>query len=125
MENINKLKPHAPLVLRIGIALVFIWFGLQQLFHADKWIGLIPEWVVSISHLSAVTIVYFNGVFEVVLGLFLFFGIFTSIVSFLLALHLLTIIIDVGYNPIGVRDFGLLMATISIFLDNVSKKIES
>lgn len=111
-----KMKSSAPVVLRIGIALVFLWFGAQQLTNVGAWTRLIPESIISMSDLTATTLVHFNGAFEVVFGLVLLVGFFTRITSFLLALHMLSIMFTVGYGPIGVRDFGLSMATIAIFL---------
>ena len=107
---------YAPVVLRVGLSLVFLWFGSQQLLHTGAWTGLIPEWTLSLSGLNATTLVHFNGAFEIVFGICLLAGYFTRMSALLLALHLLGIIANVGYTPIGVRDFGLLMATIAVFL---------
>ena len=114
--TLEKMKSYAPVVLRIGLALVILWFGSQQLLDASAWSGLIPQMATSLSGLDATTLVYFNGAFEVVFGLCLLAGFFTHIVSLLLALHMLLITVTVGYNAIGVRDFGLAMAAISSFL---------
>ncbi len=119
-ENINlKMKKFAPIILRIGISLVFLWFGSQQLLNTNSWISFIPDWVVNISHLSAQTLVHFNGAFEIVFGICLLFGYFTRITALLLALHMLDITFTVGYTSIGIRDFGLSIATLSIFLYGV------
>ena len=117
------MKSLAPTVLRIGMAIVFLWFGTQQLLHTSAWIGLIPKSVMSISGLTAATLVHFNGAFEIVFGLCLLFGFFTRTTALLLALHILDITYVVGYNAVGVRDFGLSIATIALFLygmDSVS-----
>ncbi len=114
------MKNYAPTVLRIGISLVFLWFGSQQFLHTSTWIRLIPESVINMSGLTASTLVHFNGAFEIVFGLCLFLGFFTRLCSLLLALHLLSIVSVVGYGPIGVRDFGLSVATFSLFLYGVS-----
>ncbi len=103
-------------MLRIGISLVFLWFGWQQVFDPNTWVSLIPEWATRFSGLSAGTLVLVNGTFELVFGSLLFLGIFTRVVAFLLALHLLHIMSVVGYNSIGVRDFGLSMGAIAVFL---------
>jgi uncharacterized membrane protein YphA (DoxX/SURF4 family) len=115
----NKMKSFAPVVVRIGLALVFLWFGSQQLLNNNAWIGLIPNWIVSTSGLSAITLVYINGVFEVVFASCLLLGLFTRVISFILTLHLLHITTVVGYTGIGVRDFGLTMAMFSIFLNGI------
>ncbi|MEK6856700.1 MAG: hypothetical protein AABX49_01665, partial [Nanoarchaeota archaeon] len=59
--------------------------------------------------------------FEVVFGLLLLIGLFTKIVSLILALHLLVISFSLGYNDIAVRDFILSLATFSIFLNGKDK----
>ena len=115
-NNWNKMKDLAPIVLRWGMALVFLWFGAQQILNAGAWTGLMPAWIVSASGLKATTLVHLNGSFEVVFGLSLLLGYFTRLTAFLLAFHMLDIVLTVGYSPIGVRDFGLLIGTLVICL---------
>lgn len=114
MENI---KSYSPVVLRIGLALVFLWFGTNQFLDTSAWIGFVPQSVVDMSSLSAQTLVHLNGIFEIVFGAALLLGFFTRFVAFFLALHMLDIMFIVGWDSIGVRDFGLSMATIAIWLN--------
>jgi uncharacterized membrane protein YphA (DoxX/SURF4 family) len=117
MQNfLMNLERYAPFVLRLGLSLVFLWFGSQQLLDGENWVGLVPESIASISGISALTLVYINGIFEIVFGIALLLGIFTRWVALLLALHVFHIVSIVGYNDVGVRDFGLAMALLSIFM---------
>ena len=75
----EKMRKGAPVVLRIGLSLVLLWF-------------------------------------EIIFGTLLLLGIFSRITALLLALHMLHITFTVGYNGIGVRDFGLAMGMIAVFL---------
>lgn len=104
-------------LVRIGISLVFLWFGIEQLLHPQMWLALVPNYAVNLSHLSANTLVLTNGVAEVILGLLLILGIWTKLVSGLLSLHAIHIFTIVGYNAVGVRDFAVAISTISIFLN--------
>jgi uncharacterized membrane protein YphA (DoxX/SURF4 family) len=119
--NLDRFRPIAPAVLRIGIALVFLWFGLQELTNPTDWTSYIPSFATKLSHLNAYTLTYINGSFEVLAGLLLILGLWTRIVAALLFLHLLSILSVVGYNPIGVRDFGLMIASLSIALSGQDK----
>jgi uncharacterized membrane protein YphA (DoxX/SURF4 family) len=114
--TVEKMKNFAPAIVRIGVALVILWFGAQQLMDANVWTGLIPDWATSVSGFDAVTLVKINGVFEIIIGFLLLIGLGTRIVALVSALHLLLITFVVGYNGVGVRDFGLSMAAISSFL---------
>lgn len=115
------MKSWAPAVVRVGLSLVFLWFGSQQLMHTESWVGIVPDWAASLSGMSASTLVLLNGGFEVIFGLAMLVGFFTRTAALLLALHMFQIVSIVGYNDIGVRDFGLAMATLSVFLHGMDK----
>ena len=111
-----NLKKYAAPVLRLGLAIVFLWFGFTQLFDQSAWLSLIPTGLITITGISAKAFVIFNGIFEVFMASLLILGIRIRIVSALLLLHLIIIIIDIGINPVGLRDIGLAFALLSIFL---------
>ncbi len=110
------MKESGPVVLRIAVSLVFLWFGTQQLIDASSWVRLVPEFVLSITGMSATTLVHLNGAMEVVLGLCLLVGFFTRVSALILALHMIHIIAAVGYGPTGIRDLGIALSTLSVFL---------
>ena len=112
---LDKYKSYAPIVVRISLSLVFLWFGLNQVFDTSSWLGWLPSWAPSFP-IPPFWIIFVNGIFEVVLGLFLLAGKWTKIVSLLLSIHLFFIAINVGYNDISIRDLGLAIATFSVFL---------
>ena len=103
-------------ILRIGLAALFLWFGFSQIFDSVNWVSWVPEWAVNVLHLPPAMIVLLNGAFEIIAGGLLALNIFTRWVALLLALHLLVLVIDIGANAIGVRDFGIMMATFALAL---------
>ena len=108
-------KDLAPVILRIALALVFLYFGFSQVYNPDKWANFVPEFVV-LSNMTANNLVIFNGVLELVLGSFLIIGLYVRFSSFILAIHLLGIAVSIGFTPLGVRDFGLAFATFALYL---------
>lgn len=108
------------LVLRIGIASVYLWFGIQQFLHVDEWTGYLPEWTNKITFLTQSQFIYVNATMEIILVTFLLIGFFTRISAFILAIHLAIITYEMGFTAVGVRDFGLTMATLAIALAPVS-----
>jgi uncharacterized membrane protein YphA (DoxX/SURF4 family) len=111
----NKLENSGLVLLRVGLALVFLWFGAEQLLHPNDWISYIPEFLNNF-FLPPVKLVMINGLFEVVASILLILNIHTRIVALLLAIHMIGIAISIGINPIGVRDLGLSVATLSLSL---------
>lgn len=105
---------YAQLILRAGLSFVFLWFGLNQILDQSMWVSLIPSRIVSLSGLSAETIVIFNGAFEVVMAVLLVLGIRVRVVAILLVLHMFTIVWDLGLSAIAVRDIGLMFALLSV-----------
>ncbi len=112
---LTRFSRYAPLILRVGLATVVLWFGAEQLTNASGCIAWVPEWT-SVIGLSPEQVVYANGTFEVVTGILLLFGFFTPIVAFVLFLHVCLITIQIGLNPTGVRDFGITVALLSLAL---------
>ncbi len=113
----KHIKLFAPSVLRYGIALVVVWFGIQQFMQPSQWVAFIPPSISAMLHTDPLLIVYANATFEVIFGLLLLFGWRTRFVALLLTLHLFDIMWIVGYGEIGTRDFGLAVAALSIFMN--------
>lgn len=112
----EAMKKYAPAVVRIGLGLVFLWFGISQISAPADWAIMIPAYATKLPPFSPETLITLHGSFEIIFGALLFVGFKTRLAAFLLALNLANITFLVGYNAIGVRDFGLLMATVSIVL---------
>ncbi len=104
------------LILRLGLAVLFLWFGFSQLLDGINWVSWVPEWAVNVFHLPPAMIVLANGLFEVVAGALLALNIWTRPVAFVLALHLLVITIEIGATAIGMRDLALTAATFALSL---------
>ena len=111
------LELYSKAVLRLGMAIVILWFSIQQFLFASVWTAYIPDSVVAITHLNSITLVYLNAFFELIFGLSLFFGWQTRLAAFLLSAHLFNISFVVGYGEIGMRDFGLAVATFVVFMN--------
>ena len=77
------------------MALVFLWFGANQLMDSSLWEGFVPLWIVDFG-VSAKLLVTVNGVMEVVLGVMLILGLWVRWVALVLALHLMGIAATIG-----------------------------
>lgn len=129
MNAMNNLQKYAPIILRLGLSLVFLWFGFNQVFNPEMFLGYMPNAVsmpmhqfMSQHHLlgvysveqASLRLISFNGIIELVFGTLLLLGIFTRVVAVVLLIHLLTIAASLGYNDVMIRDLGLSIALLSI-----------
>ena len=105
-------------ILRLGLAIVFLYFGISQILDQSKWIYLVPDrfFIFYINEVLKSKLVFINGIFDLIIALSLISGIFIRIFSILGFIHLLSItIFSLGFEPSGIRDLGLAFAMLSLF----------
>jgi uncharacterized membrane protein YphA (DoxX/SURF4 family) len=117
IEFKQKFRAISPVLLRLGLAAVMLWFGFSQLQNPNAWTSLVPDWALSLSHVTALTFVFMNGAFEVIAGSLIALGVLTRPLGLLLAIHLFVITADLGASAIGVRDFGLSIAMLVVAMN--------
>ncbi len=112
--NFKKLQYYTKPLTRLSISFLFLWFGLNQIVNPENFIGYLPEFILQSD--NAQVFVIANGVFETVAALLLTRGVLVRPISFILALHLFSIVITLGYNDIAIRDFTLMLITIIVMI---------
>ena len=127
--DIQKSRETASIIIRIALSLVFLWFGINQLFNPSSFLGYLPSFMQQMHSTMmgqmgmtflpsyspfSVLAVRMNGIIEIIFGTLLILGIFTRAAAFILSLHLFGIALTLGYNDIMIRDIGLSIATFSI-----------
>jgi len=120
MVQLGRLKEYSPIAVRLGISIVFLLFGISQIFNGKNWLAWLPPFVDSFP-LDPLTFVLFIGIFNFIVGGLLLIGLFTRLAALLGVLHLIGVISVLGYNDIAIRDFGLMLASLSIFLHGPDK----
>ena len=110
------MSQYAVPLLRAGLVVLFLWFGFSQVTNTAEWVAWVPPWTETI--MPAQNVVLLNGAFELVLGMLLAAGFYVRIAALLLSLHLFFIAFEIGYNDIGMRDFALAVATLSLAMSH-------
>lgn len=108
------------LVIRLGMAVVFLWFGvdkfIQPQYWADAWM---PHWAQQFAQgvgMSTVNAVFLVGIFEVLVAISLATGFFSRMFASAAIVFLLVIIVTSGFNEIIVRDIGLIAALVALVI---------
>ncbi|MEK9158013.1 MAG: DoxX family membrane protein [Patescibacteria group bacterium] len=100
------------LILRLSLAVVFLWFGIDKFFHPGYWLSVwVPQSIVDIAavfHISANAVVFSIGVMELLVGISLATNMFVGLFALIGALFLITIPFFYGLSEAIIRDFGLI-----------------
>ncbi len=102
----------------LGLGFVFFIFGLWQIINPSYWFYYLPLEL----NLNTKFFFYLNGLFNLIVGLGLILNLSPLIFSFLAIIHLTGVILTINFSDITVRNIGLLIIALSLFLNNLSKK---
>jgi putative oxidoreductase len=125
MEGLEKLKPLALLLLRLGLGIIFIFHGYPKLFtQAQHWAEMFAKMG------FPAYFAYISGVIEFFGGVLLMLGLFTRIASLLLAIEMAVALVKVHgilASPMAVHnyEFPLALAVGSFALAGVGAGLVS
>lgn len=110
---------YSNLFLRLGLATVFIWFGVDKFLNPQYWLSAwVPQGALAIASkmgIGGLDIVYASGIFEFLVGASVLSDIFTKIFSILAIIFLVAVLFTFGISEILVRDIGLIGGFLSLF----------
>lgn len=109
---------YSNLFLRLGLAFVFLWFGVDKFFHPGYWLSAwVPPSIVGLAmlaHITANTLIYAIGVFELLVGISLLANMYVGFFGSLAILFLAAMPFFQGFNEVIVRDIGLIGGLLSL-----------
>jgi len=104
--------------LRIGLAAVFLWFGIDKFIHPVYWLNAwVPSSFISFLsrfHLNGNQFIFLLGIFETLVGISLLTGVLAKFFSFLAVIFLVAIFFTAPFNEVIVRDIGLTGALLAV-----------
>lgn len=105
----------AQILLRIGIASVFLYAAVAATFQPYNWIGYIPQAVRNI--FPGQILLFIFSLYQIILGVWILLGWKAFYSAFLAAFTLLGIILaNIGQLDILFRDFAIFFSSIALFL---------
>ena len=116
----NKTSSH---ILRIGLAITFIWIGILIFREPEAWGSYILPWAVELLPMPIKEIVMGTAVLDIAIGIFLLIRPVVWIASLLGSVHLIMVLITSGINEGTVRDIGLLAGIVALMIDSLPQTI--
>jgi hypothetical protein len=105
-------------ILRVGLAITFLWVGLLILKDPVGWGAYIGSWAVSYLPAEVYQVMRFTAVFDIFIGVWLLLDYYLWIPAGLAAFHLGIVVFISGINAITVRDIGLFAASLALVFES-------
>ena len=112
-------------ILRVGLAITFIWIGVLILKNPESWAGYVQPWVVKLLPFSLTQTFIITAFFDIIVGVLLLIDWMTWVAALLAALHIGLVLTVSGITDITVRDIGLLAATLAILTESLPVSIKN
>lgn len=111
------MKTSAFHILRVGIAITFLWIGILIFREPEAWGGLLQPWVANLLPIPLKEAMIGTALLDITIGLFLLIDIWVWLAALLGAFHLVVVITVAGINTVTVRDIGLLTALLALMIN--------
>jgi uncharacterized membrane protein YphA (DoxX/SURF4 family) len=111
------MQRSAYVVLRVGLAITFIWIAAFIFQAPEGWGSFIQPWAQHLLPIPLRQAMLATAVLDLLIGLLLLAGMWTWLAALVGAFHIATVLITVGINDVTVRDVGLLAATAALAIE--------
>lgn len=112
----NLPKSLSTLILRLGIGIVFLFFGIDKFIHPEVWIGWVSPRLFYYFPFSQEVFIYLDGGLEAIIGVMLALGFYTRIFALIASFLIVGILATVGVTDVTVRDIAILAGALSLAL---------
>lgn len=111
--TLTNYSHRAVLLLRVGLAIVFLYAAISSFISPEDWVGYMPEFLRDSAPVEVVLGIF--SVLELGLAAWLLSGVYVRLAALVCVLMLLGIIVsNVSLLPISFRDIGLLFAALAL-----------
>lgn len=106
-------------ILRIGLAVTFLWIGVFIFKNPEAWGGYLQPWAEGLLPIPLAQAMFGTAILDIAIGIFLFINFLPWITALVGAVHLTVILIVSGITDITARDIGLLAGALAVMIDSL------
>lgn len=112
MKSIS-VQPLTPLLLRLGLSIIFLYAAISSLHSPLDWVGYLPSFWRGSPHATSLLRIF--SVYEILLALWLLSGRYVRYAGLLCALTLAAIVVsNFSLFAISFRDIALVFAALAL-----------
>lgn len=109
-------------MLRLGLAITFIWIGIMIVRDPVSWGAFLQPWVIELLPVPVNSLMLATGILDIVLGGLMLFSWWVGLASLIASIHLALILATSGVDAVTVRDIGLLGASLALMLEAFKRR---
>ena len=106
-------------ILRVGLAITFIWIGILIFKDPASWGGYLQPWIVELLPVPVKQALLGTALLDLIIGILFLIDWQPWLAGLLGSLHIATVLLVSGITDITVRDIGLLAGTIVIMVESL------
>lgn len=113
------MKKTAFHILRVGLAITFLWIGVLIFKNPEAWGGYLQPWAAGFLPIPLAQAMIGTAILDIAIGVFLLVDFLPWLAASVGAIHLVIVLTVSGINDITVRDVGLLAAALAVAIDSL------
>lgn len=118
----RRLSYH---ISRIGLGITFLWIGVLIFRDPIGWSGYVQPWAAHLIPLPLVQVMVGTAFLDMIIGVFLLLNVFVYIITFVGAIHIMSVLLVSGITDITVRDIAILYCSVALMVDALPELIIS
>lgn len=117
------MKRNSYHILRIGLAVTFLWISVLIFKNPEAWGGYLQPWAIELLPVPLAQAMTGTAILDIAIGAFLLINFLPWLAALVGAVHLAVIMITSGITDITVRDIGLLGGALAVAIDSLPLSI--
>lgn len=108
-------------ILRVGLAITFLWIGVLIFKQPEAWEGYLQSWAAGLLPIPVAQAMMGTAFLDIAIGALLLIDSFVWLAALVGAVHLIIVLTVSGVTDITVRDIGILAAAVALMADSLPK----
>jgi uncharacterized membrane protein YphA (DoxX/SURF4 family) len=106
-------------ILRVGLAITFLWIGVLIFKQPEAWGGYLKPWAADLLPIPTEQAMVGTAILDIIIGFLLLIDSFVWLAALVGAVHIIIVLAVSGITDITVRDIAILAAVIALMADSL------
>ncbi len=112
-------------ILRVGLAITFLWIGVLILKQPEAWGGFLEPWAANLLPIPIREAMIATAILDIAIGVLLLVDVFTWLAALVAAIHLAIVLTVSGITDVTVRDIAILAAALAVMAESLPQSIRN